>query len=378
MCGIVYMHNFDGSPVNNDIMQQFDLQRSRGVQGFGLYDGQEMNMVRATKEDSILKWLVKYDSNMILFHHRNPTSTINVKRAAHPFSTKDYFGDTQYVMVHNGHVSNSEELFVNHQELGMEYYSMLNDLTFNDSESLLWDLALTLEGKQPSLKATGGIAFICLKLVKGEIEKMYFGRNTSPLNMMRTKEGIKLSSEGEGEEIEPNTLYTYNYALNRLTHKPFIIKRYEYTTTQTTKNWNTSSLPYQSSWYGSRTRDWLDEKEVIDYDYNGDPIFTSYDDYMESSLVRQGVADVPTPEEVRSRAMTYLDNADGKLEEAYWYVEMDYDDMFEEGWAYSDDWRYEKTMLEKVMEYITNDPDYISGRQVSNAWRSVCQQNQLI
>ena len=93
MCGIVYAEDFNGNPVNNSIMQIFDKQRHRGTQGFGLFDGQEMNMVHETKEDSILKWLVKYDSNQLLFHHRNPTSTINVKRAAHPFSTKKYFGD---------------------------------------------------------------------------------------------------------------------------------------------------------------------------------------------------------------------------------------------------------------------------------------------
>jgi hypothetical protein len=221
------MHDITGKPVNNALLTQFDKQRTRGVQGFGLFDGQEGNMVRASKEESILKWLAKYDSNLLLFHHRFPTSTINVKRAAHPFSTKKYFGDTQYVLVHNGSIRNDLELFTDHQELGIEYYSLLQDLTFNDSEALLWDFALTMEGKQEEMTARGAIAFICLKLVKGKLEKMYFGRNSSPLKMTRTKEGVSLASELEGgEDITQDMLYTYNYKLNRLTTKKFKIPSY--------------------------------------------------------------------------------------------------------------------------------------------------------
>src|SRR5258708_5853048 len=104
MCGIIYSHNFEGLPVNNDVLQQYDKQKTRGQQGFGIFDGQKMNMIHAAKEDKILKWLCRYDSNLLLMHHRFPTSTINVKRAAHPFSTKKYLGDTQYILVHNGSI----------------------------------------------------------------------------------------------------------------------------------------------------------------------------------------------------------------------------------------------------------------------------------
>jgi predicted glutamine amidotransferase len=226
MCGIVYAHNRAGLPVNIDIMQQFDNQRSRGVQGFGLFDGQENNMVHHSKEDGILKWLDKYPSNMILFHHRFPTSTVNVKRAAHPFSTKNYFGDNQYILVHNGMIRNATELFGDHLELGIEYQSLLDDDTFNDSEALLWDFALTMEGEQKELKAYGMMAFVCMKLVKGKVDRLYFGRNSNPLNLYRDKQNISLSSEGAGEPIEAQKLYTYQYSRNRLTQKNFKVPAY--------------------------------------------------------------------------------------------------------------------------------------------------------
>lgn len=228
MCGIVAICDFQGRPVNNGIMQQFDLQRHRGTDGFGLFDGDKMNIVKATKENKILKWLVKYNSSMIVFHHRYPTSTANVKRAAHPFSTGNYFGNTSYVLVHNGVIRNADELFEDHQELGIEYKTMLDDLTYNDSEALLWDFALYMEGKQKEMKSIGDMAFICMKLVDNKIERMYFYRNLGrPLNMLKSKEGIMLSSEGAGEEVEDSVLHNWNYKLKRLTKKPLNVWRWK-------------------------------------------------------------------------------------------------------------------------------------------------------
>jgi predicted glutamine amidotransferase len=258
MCGIVYKHNIDGKPVNNDILQQFDKQRSRGTQGFGLFDGQEMNIFKSAKEDKILKWLVKYNSNLIMFHHRFPTSTINVKRAAHPMSTKKYFGNTQYILVHNGVIRNSKDLFAGHAKLDIDYQTMLADLTFNDSESLLWDFALTIEGKQERMKSKGDLAFICVKTVDGKLDTMYFGRNGRPLHLYRAKDTVELSSEGRGDDIKVQTLYTYKYNTNQLTKKPMAFTQpedhsyygnYHYSGTNYNRD-NTSSYP-NSGFHGN-------------------------------------------------------------------------------------------------------------------------------
>lgn len=224
------MEDFAGNPVNNALLNQYDKQKHRGQQGFGVYDGKFDNMVHESKEDSILKWLVKYESPLLLMHHRFPTSTINVKRAAHPFSTKDYFNKgrgkknkVEYILVHNGGIRNAEELYNKHFDMDIDYHSVLEDLTFNDSEALLWDFALTMEGKQKELTAKGGIAFIALRLAGGKLDKLYFARNySSPLKMKRTNDGISLASELEdGEPIPVDVLHTWNYKLKRLTTKKF-------------------------------------------------------------------------------------------------------------------------------------------------------------
>lgn len=212
MCGIVFKYNFDKKkPVNNDILQQYDKQSHRGQRGFGVFDGQYMNIIRESREDNILKWLVKKNSNLILFHHRLPTSTVNVAKAAHPFSTKKYFGKVEYILCHNGVIRNANELWTEHQRLGIRYTSLLEDLSFNDSEALLWDFALTMQGKQDRMKAHGNMAFICMKKVNGKLVGMFFGRNTNPLNVKRTAESLEIASEGPGVSILSNMLYYFDF-----------------------------------------------------------------------------------------------------------------------------------------------------------------------
>lgn len=251
--------------------EQFEKQKARGVEGFGLFDGQHIFKTPKLKKMRGYMRNKKRQNDFIMFHHRWPTSTVNVRRAAHPFSTGDYFGDTKYVLVHNGHVSNSSTLKKTHEELGIAYTSQLQDGTFNDSESLLWDVAMTLEGRQDSLKAYGGIAFVAAKLVDNEVTHLYFARNYGrPLNMLRNDEGIMLSSEGEGEPIAKNTLYTYNYKLDRLTHRHFSVHSYDpdYKPTYTTYK-SAGSIPMYSSCstYDSYDEDdyYLDEDGRVRY-----------------------------------------------------------------------------------------------------------------
>lgn len=378
MCGLVYEHNFLGQPVNNDILQMFDNQRSRGTEGFGLFDGKKMNMVHATKENKILKWLVRYDSDLILFHHRNPSSTINVKRAAHPFSTKDYFGDDQYILIHNGHVMNSYELFEKHQEQGIEYHSLLDDMTFNDSEALLWDFAQAVEKNEFSLDAYGAIAFICLKLHKGKLDKLYFARNhLNPLKMVRSKTAISLASEGEGEMVEVNTLHTWNYNTKRLTKRHLFIP--------TTKSFN-STPPSTGGYFGNyddepasapsvgevisgENMDWFNMKrqkllnasanacsdnQINIFDYSPDDIVKLLKNYK------------PLQSEIQRVALDYLNVANGHFESAYFCLEADYIDL-ETKAQFLADYRYLRK-LEQAQRYIENDPEYKNEHSMSTLW----------
>lgn len=392
MCGIVYAQDFNGNPVNNKVLDQFDSQRSRGTEGFGLFDGTKMHLVRAAKENKILKWFVRFDSSLILFHHRKPTSTINVKRAAHPFTTRDYFGDTQYVMVHNGHISNDYKLYDKHVEMGIEYQSLLQDETFNDSESLLWDLALTLEGKQPDLTAYGGIAFICMKLVKGKLDKLYFGRNSNPLNLYRDKDGITLSSEGDGEAIQADHLYTYNYKLNRLTKKEFEIPRW-LTTESKVSNYNDY---YDDEYWMGRYNDSAyhqnvskivrrqlslsdvdrNGRPIYDFDREGNPVYVDWADYLANRYPEDSYDDEieeyesysPTKSETESCAMNYIMKASGNFEQAYWLAEIDYEKAMDTEDSYD---MKQSLLLEKALEYLALDEEYVNEYSISSLWEAL-------
>lgn len=378
MCGIVYAESFTGMPVNNDILQQFDLQRHRGTQGFGVYDGQELNMVHTTTEDKLLKWLVKYDSSLLLMHHRYPTSTKNVKRAAHPFSTKSFFGDTEYILVHNGVISNAKTLRPKHEERGIEYYSSLDDGTFNDSESLLWDIALTMEGAQESPDAIGRIAFIMLKKQAGVLTDMYFARNHgSPLRMNLTDEGFALSSEGQGDEVPVNTLHQWNYTTRELTTSQMFLEQFQQSYDHTYHG-SGSLAPYAATWddddddytsYPSSYYDDVEEEEREEhwlrsalkkrFSRNVEPLTELEQETMELDKdINIG--------DVESRAMEYLSTFQGHFEQAYWALECDYETVCNRPITTAN--LREMRLIERCMEYINADPEYETEESVSSLW----------
>lgn len=365
MCGIVYAHDFNGNAVNNGVLNLFDKQRSRGLAGFGLFDGQEKNIVRATTEEKILKWLCKYDSNLILFHHRFPTSAVNTRRTAHPFTTRDYFGDSQYILVHNGHISNSDTLRADHEDdMGIEYQSVLSDGSYNDSEALLWDLALFLEGKQKDLKFYGQAAFVCVKLHKGKLDRMYFGTNGNPLNLLRTNDGIALSSEGPGEAVAEQMLYTWNYELKRLTKRKLEMRRWS--KAYSTSDWESprygssypsASYPYRSSYNTG------DSYYDSNYDEDDDELNEAWNYHEES---RQEIDDwleenglepfIPSVHQISRLADIYLEGADGDFERAYDLLEMDYMEM--SGKVESLDEYEQMRVFEEALMWLADDPEW--------------------
>lgn len=287
-----------GNSVNELIWKQFNAQISRGVDGFGTFNGEKI--FKTPKLRKMRSYLRKdqNDSDFLMFHHRFPTSTVNVTRAAHPFSTGDFFDKparkkngkqmdamkVQYVLVHNGGISNPQELKAEHEKLGIKYSSTLDNGTFNDSEALLWDFALTMENRQKELKAYGGIAFVAVKLVNGEIESMFWGRNAGrPLKVHKTGKGILISSEGMGQETEVSRLYTYSWSKHRIKVKDFTIRQYlPYTyTPANSKQAGYLEDPFDRKYgasnscgYGSSSRDagydsygyWTADGEYIEFD----------------------------------------------------------------------------------------------------------------
>lgn len=181
----------------------------------------------------------KKENDEVLFHHRYATSTINIRNACHPFSTKDRF-DYQYVGVHNGVVQNDKKLREEHQKLGIEYVSTQPNGTFNDSEALIYDLARYFEGEVDHLEASGSIAFIMVKRdYSGKPLQLLFGRNDgNPLVMKKTQYSLTLSSLGEGDSIPVNTLHIFDYETKEIRTRPFNIPRWSY---------NSYNYPYSTN-----------------------------------------------------------------------------------------------------------------------------------
>lgn len=249
MCGIIYARaKNDIQPINKVVLKQFKNQRSRGIEGFGLYDFDFKHIIKEPKERKILKWIKKHPSSEMMFHHRMPTSTDNVKNACHPFSTKDYFGETEYIIIHNGVISNYKDLAKGHIETyGIEYASVQLDGRFNDSETLLWDVALYMEGRQKELKSRGSCAFILLEKHKSapEENKLHWFHNSghSTLYKRDNSKAFILSSEGGpgAQPVEINQLNTYAYKTEEITSQYMWLPNGYYSSPNTQQ----SSIPYR-------------------------------------------------------------------------------------------------------------------------------------
>jgi len=294
MCGIVYANNFKGSPVNKQVIERYKAQRTRGINGFGFFVPEANRLTHNTREGRILSLLGRREDSEVLFHHRFPTSTENVRNACHPFSTlsNNKHFTNNYVLVHNGHVSNASALKAKHEEIGIEYVSTQPTGEFNDSEALLYDVALYLDGQQDKLTATGGIAFIVIERNKeGERVKVHFGRNSSPLKMTFNEDELVLASEGDGEMIKSDVLHSFNYKTGAL----------ESIALEIPSGWADYGYTYSNSQYNSKSLGEWDSgvRDNGDYDYNG---------YSRDTL---------SEIDIDAKVEYYLEAAEGDVDEAY-------------------------------------------------------------
>lgn len=231
MCGIIYSRRLDGHSVNRDIKRIYFSQSKRGKDGYGFINITNGGYFRTKYEHEILKALKCNKSSEILFHHRNPTSTSNTVDTAHPICSNGNY-EHKYYLVHNGIIRNSSKLYDDHvltyeieyttketwQGKNGELYFM-----FNDSESLLHELALMIEGKKEKkdFNAIGSMAFIMLQTDKdNKAIALYYGRNfASPLKVIANENRVTLTSEGQGVNVEPDRLFRYDYDKNEITYE---------------------------------------------------------------------------------------------------------------------------------------------------------------
>lgn len=251
MCGISAAFHFGArkkEPVNHEIMNTYEEQYGRGQEGFGLIRigklTEPVQVFRATEPIKALLDLYMNPMMMGIFHHRSPTSTKNSLGQTHPMCIEDEKLEFNYATVHNGGISNSEEMYKKHKELDFLYRTYYETWypykastaravapvgKFNDSESLAVELARFLENKIEKLETEGEAAFIVLQCTKDwKPIALHFGRSSGkPLNMLRGPSEMYLSSAGPGDELKEDIIYTSQIATPTLalTERPFNMKK---------------------------------------------------------------------------------------------------------------------------------------------------------
>lgn len=376
MCGLIYSHNFKGKPVNGFIFDRYKAQKDRGQEGFGVFDGKYL--FKAAQEDRIVHWLSKTKnySDMLLFHHRMPTSTVNTKRSAHPFTTGNYFGDWEYVLAHNGSLGNDRSIHYDHEKLGIHYQTMV-DGKFNDSEALLWDFALYMQGEQEGLKVKGAAAFICIRLYKGKPEYLYFGRNDArPLKMDKTKKHFNLSSEGKGQMVTTNMLHSFNYQTKKLTRTPLTISNYEYFSHKPDDS-SVNSGALNGNWLPQHLSQYkgLPKTTPRPIPVENRPPQRSFD-WDDDDWDMQGTLYEPTSSEIENCAFRYLQTHYGKFEQAYWALEADY--SLCENRAMTQENLSRMKLLQEAIEWIQADPEYLTKDSVSSLWEDIWNNPKLL
>ncbi|MFA7301786.1 MAG: hypothetical protein WC069_05770 [Candidatus Shapirobacteria bacterium] len=261
MCGIIAAFNTNPKrkieSANDFVIDQYQEQFERGTRGFGIIridKKREIEIDRACEPTKFLMDLYTKKSNMIIAHHRTPTSTENKLNQTHPMYVSDKSLKHDYLVVHNGIVGNTKELHDKHEKLGFIYnteYSRELDYPnytykqdkWNDSESIAIEIALFIENKTEEIEMDNNAAFIVLQLEKKTLKakEVFFGRNGigSCLNMSKSKGKLRISSEGEGEEVEVNKLFSFKVAdiKMKLSKRDMEFKKKEVEKPITPTNW---------------------------------------------------------------------------------------------------------------------------------------------
>jgi hypothetical protein len=142
-----------------------------------------------------------------------------------------------YLVVHNGVISNDSELKKKHEELGFVYqtaYEEGKELKFNDSEALAIEVARYIEGQSDEVDTYSNAAFIALQIDKktDKVIQVFFGRSTSSdLNIHSSAKRIEISSEGRGGLVETGKLWSFPIDTLKLESRVLAFKSFTYVET---------------------------------------------------------------------------------------------------------------------------------------------------
>ncbi len=283
MCGIIHCKSLDGKKACKSVLKRYTTQKNRGTQGFGfieILNDVIVGIKRAETEKEILEMLAKSEAPEIMFHHRFPTSTPNFVESTHPIFVSHESLLYNYYVVHNGVISNDEDLKKKHNEKGFVYTTDTQkqyltrgetynyDVEFNDSEALAIDFALSVENKT-KMESRGSIALVALQVEKStnKVVALFWGHNDgNPLKLENYKGFFALSSES-GKAINEDILYKMDYPSLEISEEEKDIGIYwgrasnSTTTTYGFKPTSNLALPYKSN-VGKKE----EEEEEVDTD----------------------------------------------------------------------------------------------------------------
>jgi len=227
MCGLAFVATKKDKHTGKRVYDLYQKQRARGTDGYGyiaIQDGKVVDLKRFLYEDSMKKSLLNEKSEMILFHHRYPTSTPNTLGTTHPMFVSNDELEYDYLVMHNGVISNHDDMHKKHEELGYKYTTEYEEETFvkykhnqttefleygkekyNDSESLAIEIARYFEAKDTSISAVGAAAVLGVVLEKGtnKVVDVFYGQNYGRSLARQDRKGwILIASEGPGKEVD--------------------------------------------------------------------------------------------------------------------------------------------------------------------------------
>lgn len=235
MCGLAFVATKKQKQTGKRVYDLYAKQKSRGKDGFGyitIQDGKLTGVHRALNEDSIKETIFNETAEMILFHHRFPTSTPNTKGTTHPIFVSNDELEYDYYVMHNGVISNHKVLHDKHVELGYKYTTEYEEQTFakykdsdvfeyitngvtkyNDSECLAIEIARYFETKSDCIDITGAAAVMGVVLKKGtdEVIDVFYGQNFGRSLARQDRKGWTLiASEGPGKEVKQMSFFHIN------------------------------------------------------------------------------------------------------------------------------------------------------------------------
>lgn len=281
MCGIIgAFHKKELGKVNDIVVNIYEDQHSRGSQGFGIVgiDGNmKTHLMRATESAKFMFDLHKKDFNMMIAHHRMPTSTPNKLQQTHPIFVSNEILPSDFLIIHNGVIRNGIKLNKEHKELGFkyttEYEKSANFTNWNDTEVVAIEMALFIAGIRKVIMAEGSAALIALELEKktGKLKMVHFGRNdTNPLKLAASRNKIILSSEGPGDNVKPEMLYSFdpkgNFKLNakkmKFHKEPYTAPSYPLTTVAKSGSDSTNTPSSIPSRFSYPNHDWDEDTKT--------------------------------------------------------------------------------------------------------------------